>query len=1324
MAFEKIRFECHAHTTYSNIRLLDCINQPKDLINRAIEVGLKGIAITDHECLSAHIQVEKIKQEIKEEYPDFKIGLGNEIYLTYDRRKSQQYYHFILIAKDAVGHRQLRQLSTIAWLNSYKIGKMERVPTTYEELENVVKSAPGHLIATTACLGGQASSTLKKIIEAEQVGDTKEANKLHNELVDFMEWCVELFGEDFYVECAPGCSKEQIAVNKRLRKLAKAFGIKMVIGSDAHYLRKEDRFVHKAYLQSQEGEREVDAFYEFSYLQTNEEEIAYLAESDFEPEFVEEMWHNSSEIADKIGEYDLFHNQSIPSVKVDCYPPIKAEDSKHPILASMFNSDDDYDRYWVNQCMQKLKDKGLNKPEYVDRLEEEADIKKIISEKLGTNMFKYPITLQHYINMFWECGSTVGAGRGSSCSGLNHYLLGVTQIDPVRWGLPFWRYLNKDRVEIGDIDLDLCPSKRPLILEKIKAERGQNFYEDIDDLSRNNLGCTLVATFGTETSKSAIMTACRGYRSEEYPDGIPYDTAAYLSSLIPVDRGAVWSVKDLIEGNAEKGRKPVKSFISEINKYPRLLEIVRGIEGLINKRSSHASGVILFDKDPYYNGCFMKTPSGDVITQYDLHDAEAVGMVKYDFLLTEVQDKITKTIEILQEYGEIDPNLTIREVYDKYLQPDVIELDCPEVWENIKQGNIINVFQFDSEIGSQAAKKIQPKTILELMDANGLMRLMTSGKGELSPLDKYVLYKSDISLWYEEMRQYGLSEEEMKILEPYFLSSYGVPPSQEQMMKMLMDPKICNFSLADANAARKIVGKKLMDKVPVLREQVLESAENYTLGMYVWEYGIGPQMGYSFSQIHALAYSFIGYQTAYLATKWNSIYWDTACLIVNSGALETASEDDDEEAKEKQTDYAKIAKALGDIRSNNIKVSMVDINHSTFDFKPDIKNNQILYGLKALRGVNKEAIAEIEKHRPYVSIKDFLNKCKLKKTAVISLIKGGAFDELDKEWAAAEGLHPRYAAMAFYLRQTSDLKTTLNLRNLQGLIKVNLIPEEYKREKQIYLFTQFIKNYRKKNYKGTIYYVLNDSSDIEIYQSLDLPVDYLDFDNDRYVIEENAWNKLILDNVKDVFRTYIADNLFELLTKYNQILFKQEWKKYSKGTLSDWEMDALCFYYTKHELEDINLNQYGIVDFYSLPEDPEPVSYYRNYPIYDIVRIAGTVISKTDNRTSISLLTKEGVVNVKFTRDYYALYKKRISAPGEDGKNKIMEEGWFSKGTKLIISGYRREDQFVSKKYKATGGHQMYKITNVDHNYKTLEVTNLRYGQSEDQDIGYSRRGR
>lgn len=288
-------------------------------------------------------------------------------------------------------------------------------------------------------------------------------------------------------------------------------------------------------------------------------------------------------------------------------------------------------------------------------------------------------------------------------------------------------------------------------------------------------------------------------------------------------------------------------FINEVEQYPGLMDIMLGIEGIINKRSSHASGVILFDEDPYEFGCFMKTPKGEIITQFDLHDAEAAGLTKYDFLVTEVQDKLVECINLLQENGEIPSNMSLREVYDTYFHPNKLPLEDERMWKALHTNNVLNIFQFDSDVGSQAAKKIKPNNILEMADANGLMRLMTSEKGAETPMEKYVRFKNNISLWYDEMRREGLSEEEIKVIEPYFKRSHGVPPSQEQMMQMLMDKDICNFTLAEANNARKIVGKKQMKKIPELKASVHVKAKSAALGNYIWTYGIGPQMGYSFS---------------------------------------------------------------------------------------------------------------------------------------------------------------------------------------------------------------------------------------------------------------------------------------------------------------------------------------------------------------------------------------------------------------------------------------------------------------------------------------------
>ena len=1305
------RFEVHSHSEFSNIRLLDCINKIPALIDRAIEIGLSGIALTDHECLSGAPQANFYAQEILKTHPDFKVALGNEIYLTPNREMGQKYYHFILIAKNKTGFRALRELSSRAWMNSYWDRGLERVPTTYDELEEIVNKYPNSLIATTACLGGEVSSQLLNLIKAEKHNDKIGVAEAHNDIVDFILWCKRLFGDDFYIECAPGQSSEQVMVNRRLKAVAAAFGCKMVLGSDAHYLKKEDRYVHKAYLNSKGGEREVDAFYEYAYLQDENDIKENILPSELD---YDELVFNSYEIYNKIKNYDIRHQQTIPKVEVKNYPKSEnfypyAKISRdmnieefYPTLRNMLSSDDKYERYWVNECLRNLLNKNIYKKEYLSRLEEEADIKKTISEKLGTNMFSYPITLQYYVDLFWECGSTVGAGRGSSCSGLNHYLLGITQLDPIKWDLPFWRYLNKERVELGDIDLDLCPSKRPLILQKIKEERGQNFNKDIDDLSRKNLGCTLIATFGTEGTKSAVLTACRGYRSEDFPDGIDVDTAQFLSSLIPSERGFLWPLKDVVYGNKDKDRKPITPFISEINLYPGLLDIAMAIEGLINKRSSHASGVILFDEDPYEFGCFMKTPKGEIITQWDLHKCEACGMTKYDFLVTEVQDKIVQTIKLLQENNKIDKDLSLREVYDKYLHPEVLPLEDERIWKALQNNSVLNVFQFDSDVGSQAAKKIKPTNILEMADANGLMRLMTSEKGEETPMEKYIRYKNNIALWYQEMNRAGLTDEEQTFIEPYFKQSYGVPPSQEQLMRMLMDKNICNFSLKEANAARKIVGKKQMAKIPELHQKILDTASSPYLGKYIWKCGVGPQMGYSFSIIHALAYSFIGVQTIYLATNWNPIYWNTACLIINSASLEDDNEDDDEDnAKDKSTDYSKLAKAIGDITSKGIKVSLIDINKSGYSFEPDEENNEILFGLKGVNKIGGPVIDKIIGGRPYTGIIDFMNRCPLNKTQMISLIKSGAFDKIDNDWASEICKeNPRYAIMAYYISVASEPKKKLTLQNFNGLLKNGLIPEDLFAQQQIFIFNKFLKE----NKKVGKYYVFDEGS-LNFYSHY-FDLNELDVINGITCILQSKWDKIYKREMDEV-RCWLKENQEEVLNQYNNLLFKETWDKYATGNVSAWEMESLCFYYHEHELLNIDNYKYGIVNFSSLSEEPV-VDYFfkrgdRKIPIFKLYRIAGTIISKNNTKASITILTTDGVVNVKFTKEYYAMFNRQISEKQPDGTKKVLEKGWFSRGTKVLITGFRREDTFVAKTYKATPTHQLYRIVNVNDKKITLE---------------------
>lgn len=466
-------FNCHSHTYYSNIRLLDCINRPKDLIDKAIELGLSGIAITDHECLSAHMEINQYVKTIQEKYPNFKVALGNEIYLVDERRPSQKYYHFILIAKDAIGHKALRQLSSTAWYNTYTDRGMERVPTTKAELKTIMQDYKGHVIATTACMGGELSTLAYSLFSAQEKGNLIEAENYHEQINNFMSYCLEIFGSDFYIECAPSTAKDQCIVNNQLYNIAKTYNIPMVVGTDAHYLTKEDRFVHKSYLNSKGGEREVDSFYEFTYLMDYDEVKSLLLFSfNNDIDIVLNILNNTKLIQDKIQFFSLERKQIIPKVEVPLYnsddidPYINKiawsfHGKKWPTLYNLYDCGTPQEKYWLFECVKSLYEKGFSdKIDYWDRLETEADIIKDIGEKLDDCLFAYFNTFKHYIDLFWECGSIVGPGRGSATGFLSNYLLGITQLDPIRWGLPYWRFLNKERAELPSLLLMLGSCKK------------------------------------------------------------------------------------------------------------------------------------------------------------------------------------------------------------------------------------------------------------------------------------------------------------------------------------------------------------------------------------------------------------------------------------------------------------------------------------------------------------------------------------------------------------------------------------------------------------------------------------------------------------------------------------------------------------------------------------------------------------------------------------------------------------------------------------------------------------------------------------------------
>ena len=806
-----------------------------------------------------------------------------------------------------------------------------------------------------------------------------------------------------------------------------------------------------------------------------------------------------------------------------------------------------------------------------------------------------------------------------------------------------------------------------------------------------------------------------------------------MSSLIPQERGFLWDIKDVVYGNEEKDRKPVASFVREVGNYPGLLDIIMYISGLVNKRGIHASGIILYGNDPYETASFMKAPNGNIITCYDLHHAEAAGDTKYDFLATEISDKIIKCFEMIAGDGVI-PEDTLRNTYNKYLHPEVIDTTDKRIWDHLAAGDVLDVFQFNTGVGLAIAKKLKPRDPMEMTAANAMMRLMSERDKE-SQQDRYArIQKQGLEAFDLEMRQHGLPEDVIEKMHKHCDKYYGCCAIQEQMMEMLMD--IAGFTLGEANGARKVVAKKQMSKIPELREQVYGRFDNVRTANYFWENAIAPQLGYAFSMNHSLPYSFVGIQTIYLATNFNPIYWNTACLIVNSGSLEDNSEEEvvdiyapeaqdlsegvqfidfpDRSAKIRKTastDYGKVAKAIGDIQAAGIKVSLANINKSKFGFAPDVEHNQILFGLKGMLNVGDDVVMDIIKNRPYYSPKDFLLRVKPSKQAMVSLIKGGAFDEM----------MDRKTLMAWYIWETCDKKKRLTLQNMPGLMKYNLLPEKTEQQimaRRVYEFNRYLKAITKADkYSYPGLYTLDERA-IAFLHELDCD-DLMETDNLAWFIKVKSWDKVYQDWM-NVFRNWINDNKDQILNDLNTAIFKEDWDKYASGTVSAWEMEVLCFYYHDHELKNVNRGKYGFVNFNNLPTEPEvDRTFMKNDKpiyIYKLHKICGTCIAKNKTKSTVTLLTPDGVVNVKFRKEYFSLFDKQISERGPDGVKHVVEKSWFNRGSMIVVMGVRSEDNFVSKKYASSGGHQLYKIDDIDAD-GDLILRSTRYQGEAEEDV-------
>lgn len=478
-----------------------------------------------------------------------------------------------------------------------------------------------------------------------------------------------------------------------------------------------------------------------------------------------------------------------------------------------------------------------------------------------------------------------------------------------------------------------------------------------------------------------------------------------------------------------------------------------------------------------------------------------------------------------------------------------------------------------------------------------------------------------------------------------------------------------------------------------------------------------------------------------LAYKYPIIFWNCANLITDSGgaereeiddeevvrefneheiiyvSMEDFTEDDEgEESEEEEIDeienkviskkkktraanFGKIATAIGKMKSVGIEVASPNINQSGFTFSPDVDENIIRFGLSGITRIGEDLIHTIIENRPYSSLEDFLSKVKVNKPQMVNLIKAGAFDNFGEN---------REKIMFNYINMISDKKKRITLQNMRMLIDFNLLPEHLDFQKRVYNFNKYLKTF-----KDGIYYILNEIA-MNFYEK-NYDIDNLLVINGEFKILQTVWDKIYKKEM-DLIRNFIKNNQTELLGTINKTLFINMWDKYCEGNLSKWEMDSVSCYFHEHELNKVDFNKQEIIDYFELPENPEIERIIsikgKQIPLFKITRIAGTVLDKNKVKKTITLLTTSGVVTVKIYGDVFTHYDKQISEKDINGKKHIIERSWFSRGNKIIVTGIKRDDIFLAKKYNSTPYHLVELIENINEKGQ-IKTRGQRIGDEE-----------